>query len=386
MSKQTIKLTNKQERCVIFKPEGDLLIQGIPGSGKSTILMARAQHIKETLPHDSLVILTFSRALTNYVRQIAAKTTTTPPDAKTFHQWGQELIEHTNHPHTRLIMGEQREKVIRFAKNIVNKKNENVNFPKMKVTNREEQALVRFLCDEIEWIKGAGISSRKEYYSTKRSGRGTDIRVTKEHRETIYDVLEKYNELLANHSRYQGIDGDDLARILVEKANQIPDRYKPDHILVDEAQDLHTMQLKAISSITKKSLTIGADKGQQIYRRTFTWKNAGIKVVGNRSQLLKQTFRSTRQIVRLANHFQEQDKYYITDEDYNKAEEPNVDGKIPELCLCPDKSSEEQMYSRIRENNQNFLSRRYNRYHRTISLQTWYFKGPLIVKGSLFIK
>lgn len=339
---QTIELTKKQKSCVTFKPEGDLLIQGIPGSGKSTILLARTAFLKETLPADSLLVLTFSRALTNYVRQLCRKTISAPINAKTFHQWGQEMLEHTDYPHTRLIVGEKRESAIRFAKNIVNKKYEIVNFPKIKDSSKNDKALVRFLCDEIEWIKGAGIKSKNEYLDVIRAGRGTDIRVTKPQRETIYDILEKYNELLSNHPKHLGIDGDDLARILVEKAAQIPEHLKPDHILVDEAQDLHSMQLKAISSIAKKSLTIGADKGQQIFRRSFTWKDAGIKVVGNRSQLLKQTFRSTREIIRLANDFQQQDKMYVKDEDYYRAEEPNIEGKVPELALCPDQENEEK--------------------------------------------
>lgn len=339
---RTVELTKQQEKCVTFKPEGDLLIQGIPGSGKSTILLARAAYLKETLPKDSLLVLTFSRALTNYTRQLCQKTISTPINAKTFHQWGQEMLEHTDYPHTRLIMGDQRVDTVRFAKNIVNKKYKSVNFPNMKEESRGDKALIRFLCDEIEWIKGVGIRTREEYLDITRSGRGADIRVTKANRNTIYDVLEKYNELLSNHHKHQGIDGDDLARLLVEKAGQIPDHVKPDHILVDEAQDLQTIQLRAISSIAKKSLTIGADKGQQIYRRSFTWKNAGIKVVGNRSQILKQTFRSTREIVRLANDFQEKDQLYVKDEDYYRAEEPNIDGKIPELCLCSDQASEEK--------------------------------------------
>ncbi|MBB6451609.1 superfamily I DNA/RNA helicase [Salirhabdus euzebyi] len=340
---KAIELTRQQKKCVTFKPKGDLLIQGIPGSGKSTIILARAEYLKEILPDDSLLVITFSRALTNYVRQLSAKTGYRPLDAKTFHQWGQEMLEHTDYPHTRLIVGDKRESAIRFAKNIVNKKNENVNFPNMIENSKSDKALIRFLCDEIEWIKGIGITTREDYLSIKRSGRGTDIRVTKIHRDTIYDVLEKYNELLSGHYKHQGIDGDDLARILVDKADQIPASLRPDHILVDEAQDLHTMQLKAMSSIAKKSLTIGADKGQQIYRRSFTWKAAGIKVAGNRSQLLKQTFRSTRQIIRLANDFQQQDKIYLKDEDYYRAEEPNIDGKVPELCLCEDSENEDKV-------------------------------------------
>lgn len=342
MTTQSVELTKIQQRCVTFKPKGDLLIQGIPGSGKSTILLARAQYLAETKPNDTILLLTFSRALTNYVKQLSNKTNSTPLDAKTFHQWAQEMLKETDYPHTRLVLGDQRVNTIKFAKNILNKHGENVTFPNIKGKKNSDKALLKFLCDEIEWIKGSGITSREDYLEIKRSGRENDIRISKDNRQTIYDVLEKYNELLQNHPKHQGIDGDDLARVIVEKANQIPPGLKPDHILVDEAQDLHTMQLKALSSVSNKSLTIGADKGQQIYRRTFTWKQAGIDVVGNRSRLLKQTFRSTRQIVQLANSFQEKDSLLVNDKDYQKANVPEIEGRRPELVLCKDKETEEQ--------------------------------------------
>lgn len=337
------QLSTSQNNCVTFKPEGDLLIQGIPGSGKSTILLARANYLAEIKSEESILLLTFSRALTNYMGQLAIKTYDKTIPTKTFHQWGKELLEYTDYPHTRLILGDYRKDIIRFAKNIINKHRPEVNFPNMHVKKNQDKVLLNFLCNEIEWIKGTGINSREEYLNVKRSGRGGDIRVTKENREAIYNVLEKYNELLQNHSRYQGIDGDDLARTLVEKSHQIPEEFKPDHILIDEAQDLYTMQLKAISSISKKSLTIGADKGQQIYRRSFTWKQAGIDIIGNRSQFLKQTFRSTRQIIELANNFQEKDELYVRDTDFQQAHVPNIEGKKPELIFVSNTKEEEEV-------------------------------------------
>lgn len=342
MAVSAIKLTEIQQNCVTHKPEGDLLIQGIPGSGKSTILLARADYLKEKNPNDSVLFITFSKALTNYSRQLSAKLYSNNLEVKNFHQWGIELLKQTNYPHTRLVVGDYRIEAINFAKNIVNAHSKNVHFPNLTDNKRKTSTLLSFLCDEIEWIKGLGINTREEYLSIKRAGRGNDVKVLKTHRQTIYDVLEKYNELLKKHKKYQGIDGDDLANILIENADQIPDQIKPDHILIDEAQDLNTMQIKAIRKIAKKSLTIGADKGQQIYRRTFTWKQAGVDITGNRSKFLEQTFRSTRQIIRLANQFQEQDKLYIKDVDYQKAQEPDIEGKIPQLCFCQDIQMEDQ--------------------------------------------
>ncbi|MED4182088.1 3'-5' exonuclease [Priestia megaterium] len=340
MKQEKITLTKKQQQCVTFKPEGSLLVRGIPGSGKSTIILARAQYLLMKHPNESLIILTFNRSLSNYVRQLALKTGDKPVEAFTFHNWAQLLLKETNYPHTRLILGDNRRRTIEFAKNIINKKLDGARFPKMAGRKNEQKALIDFLSDEIEWIKGSDINSREEYLKVARVGRGTEIRVTKKHRETIYHVLEKYNELLQRHPKHQGVDGEDLARILIERVKSIPPEKRPAHILVDEAQDLHSVQLQAINEIAKKSLTIGADKGQQIYRRTFTWKKAGIDVVGNRSRFLNETFRSTKQIVQLANDFQEKDTFFIKDEEYIKAKEPEIEGKLPELCLCENGAEE----------------------------------------------
>lgn len=351
MNQNNIKLTKKQQKCVTFKPEGSLLVRGIPGSGKSTIILARAQYLLEKFPEETVVVITFNRSLCNYVRQLSLKTGN-PVIAYTFHFWGQSLLKETDYPNTRLILGEMKEKTIQFAKNIVNKQIENSTFPKMNGTN-ENRRLIKFLADEIEWIKGNAIESRKEYLDITRTGRGTKVRVSRKHRETIYDVLEKYNELLHNHPRHQGIDGEDLAKILIDKLNTIPLEKRPDHILIDEAQDLHTIQLKAIRKIAMKSVTIGADKGQQIYRRTFTWKKAGIDVLGNRSRFLDETFRSTKQIIRLANQFQEKDEIFTKDEEYLKAKEPLTDGKRPDVCFCENKSEEKKVIIRHIKNIRN---------------------------------
>ncbi|RSL29914.1 ATP-dependent helicase [Salibacterium salarium] len=342
MQQLQINLTKQQDKCVTFKPQGDLLIQGIPGSGKSTILLARAKYLMKHYPNDKILFLTFSRTLTNYIKQLADKIGLSNVEAKTFHQWGKELFESTNYPNTRLKLGKDRDDIIRYAKNIIKKQNENASFPNIE-EKKSDKKLVKFLGDEIEWMKGTGINMRNDYLNIKRSGRGKDVRVTKAHRETIYDVLEKYNELLGRHYKHRGIDSDDLSRLLINKSNEVSKSLLSEHVLVDEAQDFHTLQLKAINTFAKKSLTIGADKGQQIYRRSFTWKSAGIDIKGGRSKYLKKTFRSTRQIVTLANDFQEKDPLITSDADYQKPAVPDIEGKVPRLIYCNKKADEEKV-------------------------------------------
>jgi superfamily I DNA/RNA helicase len=74
------------------------------------------------------------------------------------------------------------------------------------------------------------------------------------------------------------------------------------HIVADEAQDLSPAQLLFLRSLVAPGdddITLGADIGQRIYRRPFSWLAAGIDVRG-RACRLRVSYRSTQQILRLA--------------------------------------------------------------------------------------
>jgi superfamily I DNA/RNA helicase len=325
MQLQKIKITKNQEKCITFQPEGDLLVRGIPGSGKTTVLLERARFL-QIKNSGTVLFLAYNKALTTYIRQLSLKSGDTPVEASTFHQWGIRLLKEIGVKNARLI-GVDQKKVMYFAYNTIKKYSPDAKFPQL---SDEDRQLIKFLIAEISWIKGNGIMSRQHYMDILRSGRGNQVKVSKEHRNTIYDVLEKYNEMLSSR-KYSSIDFDDVALLIIQHADKIPDVDKPDNILVDEAQDLTSMQLKAISKLAKKSLTIGADKGQQIYHRNFSWKDIGIDVTKGRSKFLNETFRSTQEIIRLAIDFQKYDKSLLKDENYTETVLPNASGQIPVL-------------------------------------------------------
>lgn len=329
MQQQKITITKEQEKCINFQPEGDLLVRGIPGCGKTTVLLERARFL-QMKNAGSVLFIAYNKSLTTYIRQLSLKSGDAPVEASTFHQWGIRLLKELGVKNARLI-GDEHKNAVKFAYNIVKKQNPSIKFPQIPDEKPDEiKRLIRFLMEEISWIKGNGISSRIQYMDTIRWGRGSEVKVTKDHRISIYDVFEKYNQLLAS-PKYRGIDFDDVALLLLQYADEIPDSEKPDHILVDEAQDFTKMQLNAISKLAKKSLTIGADKGQQIYHRNFSWKEIGIDVTKGRSKFLNETFRSTQEIIRLAKDFQKHDKSLLRDENYTETVLPNASGQIPIL-------------------------------------------------------
>ena len=337
-----VVLTESQKNCVRFKPKGSLLIRGIPGSGKTTILLERARFLCEkemASDNPGVLFLTYSRSLASYVRQLSLKTGEEPVSVSTFHQWGIQLLR-SLYPGLKFV--EDKEEVVRHAFNTVKKYDKEVVFPKFEENKSDgrkiNQMLVKFLSEEISWIKGQGIETEEEYLNVKRSGRGNRIHVTMDHRKSIFKVFIKYNELLKN--LYRCIDYDDAAILLDKHRNDFDEDMLPKHILIDEAQDLTPLQLKVLRDFAQESLTIGADKGQQIYRRNFSWKSLGIDVTGRRSKFLNETFRSTVEIIRLANSLQIHDKKLMKDEEYVVPVLPQFHGPIPMVYKPENRSVE----------------------------------------------
>lgn len=346
-----VRLTKQQRECVTYPDDRPLLIRGIPGSGKTTVLLERAEYLlrngERLSDGPKVLFLTYSNLLTRYIQQLALESGCPSIQAQTFHAWGLQLLadigiksqggvvtdDYLNGNH-------ERTDFIKYACNTVAKYYPELTPPPIPVpgTRKGQQpskyvelmAKVKFLAEEFEWIKGLG-KDKDRYLREPRIGRGTGIQVQRQHREWIWKVFEIYNNLLRSRKRF---DFDDIALLLIENNHRIPRDLRPTHVLVDEAQDLTVMQLKAIASLALRSLTIAADKGQSIYQRNFTWASLGINVRG-RTRSLDRTFRSTRQIIRLANSLQRYDPLVLKrDEEFVPAVEPDIDGPVPKLYMA----------------------------------------------------
>ena len=104
------------------------------------------------------------------------------------------------------------------------------------------------------------------------------------------------------HPGYRGDDsGEEVARIGVAAlARGAGPRF--DAVLLDEAQDFGTSALQFAVGLLKPGcdeLLVVADAAQNIFRRKFTWRQAGIQARG-RTQILRVNYRNTREILRFA--------------------------------------------------------------------------------------
>lgn len=146
-----------------------------------------------------------------------------------------------------------------------------------------------------EWsnvIGACGVSSTEEYMNIERTSRKS--RLGLKQRQKLWPLFEGVRDKL-NRSNY--LTWTDvftkLACHLSEKTN------KPvNHVILDEAQDLGTAELRffaAIAPETTNALFFTGDLGQRIFQHPYSWKSLGVDMRG-RSSTLKVCYRISQQI------------------------------------------------------------------------------------------
>ena len=158
-----------------------------------------------------------------------------------------------------------------------------------------------FLLEEISWIKANGYTRKEDYLEVERTGRSNNPRLTKLQRNTVFTIFEEYQEQM-KEKFHQDMDMEDYALLLLQHFDHITPELCYDHIFVDEVQDLQPMQIKLLARLAKKSIVICGDPKQRIYKNSpHSYANLGLQIQGRRNRNLNKNFRSTKQIMALAN-------------------------------------------------------------------------------------
>lgn len=101
---------------------------------------------------------------------------------------------------------------------------------------------------------------------------------------------------------YANETDDEIAGRAIDVLAGLGDRSRSqlfDHVLVDEAQDFGAPTLRLATMLLRDgsdSLLVVADAAQSIYRKGFTWKEAGIEASG-RTRVLTRNYRNTSEIL-----------------------------------------------------------------------------------------
>lgn len=332
-----VVLDKEQQECVDYSV-GDLLINGIPGAGKSVVLLKRAQKYVRS-GEGTVTIITFAKTLVKYTDEVLEKLGLRGKvEVKTADSffWSVYSKMPGAKYHPEMINDRDRKNMITEVISSYSKQN--------KVTHRLFDVDRDFWNDEILWMKDRNIRTLDEYQNTQRIGRGGHIRVTKEDRVVIFEIYKRYIEALKNAKK---MDYADFRWFIFDNFDRRDKSTERDFILVDEAQDLSYLGLLLIKRMTKKSCTIAADYAQKIYRNSFTWKELGINITGKASKYLKKSYRSTKQIVALANSLLAHNKDESVKAQYTMPVLPTEDGELPIIYRCDNEVVEKAKFQTL---------------------------------------
>lgn len=318
MPLKPIILKGEQKRVLFLQVTDPIQIKGVAGSGKTTVALYRAKHLLDTqsnlFQEAKVAIFTYNKTLVKYINAITPQISggyqadseeikpTKPKGINvfvtSFHKWAYHFIEQNGiQLSTKTIDGRRIFKTISGAV-----QNNIIAVIKSKYSSQNiASKTVDFFAEEISWMKGKAFESKEEYFEAKRAGRGTNDRVTKIDKETIWNIYTDYNNQLKANDQ---VDFDDYALLCLKVISSNPSLQKPfTHIIVDEAQDLSKAQILVISQIVSdetKSISIIADAAQRIYKSGFTWGEVGLNFRGGRTIEFKKNYRNTVQIVKAA--------------------------------------------------------------------------------------
>lgn len=95
-----LELTPRQKEVVNYRPEGDLLVKGIPGSGKTLTIVQRAALLSQM--HDlwssdpevaRVRVFTYNKMLLEWISFLAGRLGEAAPEMTTFHSWARATMK-----------------------------------------------------------------------------------------------------------------------------------------------------------------------------------------------------------------------------------------------------------------------------------------------------
>lgn len=359
---QEIELTTEQQACLKYTGDRTLMVKGYAGAGKSLVLMAIAQKYLEKYGHaqkNKVAIFTFQNTLVSTTREF-------------LHVNGEDregVLVCTVNSYLKSIYDE----LVRMGKAPkqmypnTNKKDKD----KPKRLKNVEMALNRhqtkygkhrfhdipydFWLDEFDWMKDMNIGNDDldAYILYKRKGRGNKYRFSSADYATAFQIYTFY--LAYQAATGQG-DWADQPMFLIRNRHLIPDSFKFDHILIDEAQDLSLAQMTALMLLYRENgdMIVAMDANQKIHGKYWTPKLLGIEAT---TKKLTKSMRTTKQIDDLAESVRSKNDKKLEEDDRSLRALPEREGPLPKLVHLEDQATERkyivELVKKYREANPN---------------------------------
>lgn len=292
---------------------GPTRLAGVSGSGKTCVVIHRALRLARSAADKTVLVLTLNEALARLISElIDAESGATRPQnlvvKSVFELCREKLIE--LEPTKRDYYGKRIVQRNAFAEiehidDIweeyyhcqANNHDADAMFDVIRTLLARKVHPQDYLRQELDYVRSAfAQGDRSAYLSMERDGRV--VALERRYREMVLGGL-------AGWERKMGAVGaiDDLGIVtaLCAHLNALMPEF--DHVLVDEVQDLGTLELRIIRRLTREGendLFLCGDAAQTVHTKYLHMKDAGIDLPSARWIKLNQNYRNSRQILTAA--------------------------------------------------------------------------------------
>ncbi|RYH00113.1 MAG: hypothetical protein EON58_01440 [Alphaproteobacteria bacterium] len=302
------------QRAIVDKDyAGPVRLAGVSGSGKTAVVIHRAMRLARANPSARVLVLTLNHALAKLIQELVRSSLASSqrldnltitsvfelcnqqlkllePDKKDYYRTRTVPSKYVEAEHIDDIWKE-------YFTCETNNKEADVMFDVVRTLLVRNIHPQEYLRQEFNYIRSAfAKSERNRYLEMDRVGRA--IPLERRYREMVQAGLEGWE-------RKMGVVGavDDLGvtEALYKHFASLGADF--DHVLVDEVQDLGTLELRIIRALTKQGpndLFLAGDAVQAVHTKFCDVKAAGIDLPPARWIRLRQNYRNSRQILTAA--------------------------------------------------------------------------------------
>ncbi|THT99887.1 DUF2075 domain-containing protein [Lampropedia puyangensis] len=306
-----LDLTAPQEQVEAGKDLSLRLINGVAGSGKTLIAMARALLLAEMYPDQQVLFLIHNRPIVADLRAKLIRSRGAIPknlEICTFFSWAGNQWKQLNGRFPNYIKPRQLPPLLARLRSA---------WPELTQTSEQ-------LSDELDFINETLQESLDSYLQASRAGRGFALR--EKERIAMWGLYQAVTKALASPPLptmlWSAMPHD------ICKAKDHSNLVLADHVLIDEAQFFapswfHVVRL---GMQPHGSLFLCADPNQGFMKSRLSWKSVGLEVAG-RTKKLYRSYRTTQAILTAANSILKQH----TKADADDYLEPDMQGMEPGL-------------------------------------------------------
>ncbi|MEU8166947.1 UvrD-helicase domain-containing protein [Micromonospora sp. NPDC049004] len=263
---------------------GPAQVTGGPGTGKTVVALHRVKHLLSRSPDSRVLLTTYTNALASTLRE---HLTLLLDDEEQLARVEVTTVNAVAHRTVRALAGRVPTPIGDLDERQVWRRVSG----RLKLPWTEQ-----FLAQEFRHVVLAhNVQTREEYRAANRRGRGSAL--GSRQRDRVWDAVEMFQKELSAAGSNTHLQICARAAQLHGAADLTVHGY--DHVVVDEAQDLHPAQwrvLRAVVAPGPDDLFITGDPHQRIYDSRVSLNVLGISVTG-RSSRLRVNYRSTEEIL-----------------------------------------------------------------------------------------